>query len=351
MKTKVGFVITGFILIMCGFSYSQNMERLLNLKGNWKFSIGDDKNWAAQNYDDNSWETIQVPSSWENQGFHGYDGYAWYRKHFVFIYPSQANNVILKLGRIDDVDEVYLNGNLIGFSGSFPPDYKTAYNAWREYHIPEKYFLKDKENVIAIRVYDSQLEGGIIEGDIGLYENKDLMKLDLDLSGVWEFKTGDDNNWKEVKLNEKSWDKIFVPGFWENQGYQDYDGFAWYRLSFKIDDKFQNKKFVLVLGKIDDLDEVYLNGKLIGSTGNMNRQPIRYNTRNEYQIFRGYFIPQDLLQLNQENVIAVRVYDGFKDGGIYQGPIGLIEQSKYTKFWHDYKPPKQKKNFWDWFFE
>jgi hypothetical protein len=351
MKIKFSCFILGFFLLMCGFIYSQNLERLVNLKGDWKFSIGDDKNWAAPSYDDRSWETIQAPSAWENQGFHGYDGYAWYRKHFAFHYSVKGNNILLKLGRIDDVDEVYLNGHLIGLSGSFPPNYETAYYAWREYHIPEKYFFTDKENTIAVRVYDAELGGGIIEGDIGFYEDKDAMKLDLDLSGVWKFKTGDDENWKEEKLNEKDWEKIIVPGYWENQGHQDYDGFAWYRLSFKLEDKLIDKKFVLVLGKIDDIDEVYLNGKLIGSTGNMNRYPIRYNTKDEWLLFRGYFIPQDLLHSNKENVIAVRVYDGFKDGGIYKGPIGLIEQNKYTKFWREYKPPKQKKSFWNWFFD
>jgi len=352
MKIKVLCVVTLFLLFLCGFTYSQNLERLVNLKGSWKFSIGDDKNWATQNYDDKSWETLQVPSSWENQGFHGYDGYAWYRKHFTFNHTSKGNDITLKLGRIDDVDEVYLNGNLIGFSGSFPPNYKTAYNAWREYHIPDKYLFTDKENVIAVRVYDAELEGGILEGEIGLYENKDAMKLDLDLSGIWEFKTGDDKNWKEEKVNDKDWDKILVPGYWENQGHENYDGFAWYRLSFKPDAKLANKKLVLVLGKIDDIDEVYLNGKLIGSTGNLNARPIRYDTKGEWQLFRGYFIPQDLLLADKENVIAVRVYDGFNDGGIYQGPVGLIEQSKYTKFWRNYKQPsKEKKNFWDWFLD
>ena len=352
MNMKVICAVTGFLLFLSGLSFPQNLERLVNLKGSWKFSIGDDKNWSAQNYDDKSWETVQVPSSWENQGFHGYDGYAWYRKHFTFNHTSKGNGITLKLGRIDDVDEVYLNGNLIGFSGSFPPNYKTAYNAWREYHIPDKYLLSNKENVIAVRVYDAELEGGILEGEIGLYENKDAMKLDLDLSGIWEFKTGDDINWKEEKLNDKDWGKILVPGHWENQGYENYDGFAWYRLSFKPDDKLASKKLVLVLGKIDDIDEVYLNGKLIGSTGNLNAQPIRYNTKEEWQLFRGYFIPQDLLLANKENVIAVRVYDGFKDGGIYQGPVGLIEQSKYTKFWRNYKQPsKEKTNFWDWFLD
>ena len=43
----------------------------------------------------------------------------------------------LVLGRIDDADEVYLNGKLIGKSGNFPPEYITAYNKVRRYNIPQ----------------------------------------------------------------------------------------------------------------------------------------------------------------------------------------------------------------------
>ncbi len=33
-------------------------------------------------FDDSKWDKITVPSSWENQGFRGYNGYAWYRVSF-----------------------------------------------------------------------------------------------------------------------------------------------------------------------------------------------------------------------------------------------------------------------------
>lgn len=330
---------------------AEGWERLLSLRSFWKFAIGDDTNRAKPNYDDSDWETVHVPSSWENEGFHGYNGYAWYRKTFIAPHDLKNRTITLKLGRIDDVDEVYLNGNLVGSTGTFPPNYNTAYFAWREYRVPQKFLNIGSENVIAIRVYDSELEGGLIEGDLGLFEKEGAMQLDLDLAGQWNFATGDDIDWKEKNYNDRNWDKIFVPAKWEAQTGEDYDGFAWYRLSFMVPQSLKGKKFVFVLGKIDDIDEAYLNGKQIGSTGNMNKSPISFNRNNEYQQTRGYFIPDDLLEYGKENVVAVRVYDGFKDGGIYDGPIGLIQQSKYTKYWRTYKPPKQKKNIWELIFQ
>ena len=34
----------------------------------------------------------------------------------------------------------------------------------------------------------------------------------------------------------------------------------------------------------------------------------------------------------EENNIVVRVYDGFRNGGIYDGSVGLITQSNYNKY-------------------
>ena len=124
----------------------------VDLKGEWKFSIGDDMNWIKPEFNDENWENIKVPSPWENEGFNGYDGYAWYRKHFMAPINLKGKSVYLSMGYIDDCDEVFVNGHLIGFSGSFPPDYYTAYNAMRMYPCPQDLINFNSDNVIAVRV-------------------------------------------------------------------------------------------------------------------------------------------------------------------------------------------------------
>lgn len=348
-----------FTLIISSNSFAERWERIMNLRGTWKFSIGDDKKWSQQNYDDSNWDNIRVPSLWEDQGFYGYDGYAWYRKSFNVPSSILNDNVYLSLGYIDDVDEVYVNGTRIGFSGSFPPNYKTAYNAYRKYAIPDG-LLKLNNNVISVRVYDSQMAGGITSGDIGLYVIRGAMQADVNLQGEWKFKTGDDPKWKEKDFNDKNWNSIIVPSLWENQGYQDYDGFAWYRKEVFIPEKLKNKKLVLVLGKIDDFDEVYINGKLVGSTGDMQlandeiKDSDEINARivessDAYSRFRGYFLPDDVFKFGAKNTIAVKVFDGYIGGGIYEGPVGVVTQDKYRKYWHTQKS-KEKKSMWDVFF-
>ncbi len=347
IETKIiALVILFLIQLFSSSLYSREWEKILNLKGRWKFSIGDDKKWAETKFNDKDWEEIEVPSAWEDEGFYGYDGYAWYRKHFYCSDEFRRSDIYLHMGYIDDVDEVYINGVLVGFSGSFPPKYNTAYNAFREYPVPENILKYNQDNVIAVRVYDSQMGGGITSGDVGFYATASGLIANLNLEGEWKFKTGNNPQWQKKNFDDKNWDKIFVPGYWETQGFADYDGFAWYRKSFKLTQSLKEKKLVLMMGRIDDMDEVYINGKLIGSTGNLNRDEDAIRLNDEYQKFRGYYIPDNVFD-SGENVIAVKVYDGYINGGIYQGPIGIITQEKYISYW---KSQKKKKNFLDYFF-
>jgi len=111
----------------------EDWYRVLSLRGMWKFTIGDNREWAKPDYDDGDWESIYAPSAWENEGFHGYNGHAWYRRSFDGTELDKGSKLYIHLGYIDDVDEVYINGHLIGSSGSFPPRFNTAYNAYRKY--------------------------------------------------------------------------------------------------------------------------------------------------------------------------------------------------------------------------
>jgi hypothetical protein len=236
------------------------------------------------------------------------------------------------------VDEVYLNGHKIGSTGGFPPGYNTAYNAERIYYIPEQDINFDGLNLIAVKVYDSEQEGGIVSGEIGLYGGKASVNMDINLQTTWKFQPGDDLRRKESDFDDRGWSEIYVPAKWEDQGYRDYDGYAWYRKSFIYQINNANEKMVLLLGKIDDIDQVYINGTLVGSTGNFpTKWSENVSTGEEYNAFRGYYIPDGLLKKNQKNVIAVRVLDTGGAGGIYEGPVGFITQTKYIEYWRKNK--------------
>jgi len=317
----------------------KGLKKIISLEGSWSFSIGTNSDWKLRSYDDSDWDRVRVPSSWENEGFHDYNGYAYYRKKVNISSDYDGQMLYLKLGYIDDVDEVYFNGKKIGSTGTFPPRYRTAYNAYRKYSIPEDLVRYDRLNLIAVKVYDSEQAGGIVSGDIGIYASSFGIKMDVSLQGAWKFHLGDNFDWKAKNYGDSNWNKIFVPSKWEDQGYKKYDGYAWYRKKFVYTGGISNENMVIIVGRIDDCDQVFINGVLVGTTGKMpkvERKSFRINGL-EWRAFRGYYFPANLLKKNEENTIAVRVYDKGGDGGIYEGPVGIVSQSKYIDFWRKRK--------------
>ena len=312
------------------------METVLDLNGKWRFSIGDNSEWSGVSFNDKNWSEINVPGSWEEQGYYGYDGIAWYRKTIQIPSDAKDQTLYLELGFIDDVDEVFVNGVKIGSTGSFPPHYKTAYNAHRLYLIPKQVLDMNSGNTIAVRVFDEHLEGGIISGTIRLMKDKNPIKFDIDLQGYWKFRTSDNIEWSNLS-DYSDWKDIYVPGLWENQGFRDYDGYAWYVIQITPNKDITSEKLVLVLGKIDDIDQLYINGEFIASTGEFLGNTSSMHPSVEYRAFRGYYLPKNIFKPNVKNTIAVRVYDSGIDGGIYEGPVGIITQEKYIQYWRSRK--------------
>jgi hypothetical protein len=322
--------VAGMLWVNCA-SGQDRWDRVINLQGKWKFNIGDKPAWSAASLNDTGWEEIYVPSKWEDEGFNGYNGFAWYRTKFNGVDLAQkSQGVNLFLGYIDDVDEVYVNGHKIGGSGSFPPRYHTAYNAFRNYYVEPSFINFTGVNVIAVRVYDAGIEGGIVSGDVGIYINRSELGLSVNLRGMWDFKVSAGKYSKsgdqDVKLMEQSggdaatgWVEVPVPSYWENQGFHDHDGPAWYRKKFTIPKAFAGEDLVLLLGKIDDSDKAYVNGKLVGST------------IDEYDKLRIYFLKPGDFKVG-DNILHVYVDDPQGLGGIYEGPVGLMRQAEFTRF-------------------
>jgi hypothetical protein len=315
----------------CAPSLSQERKKLLTLRGEWLFELGDVKSGEAPSLDDSKWDRIHVPAFWEEEGYPGYDGYAWYRKHMT-LKPEWKDRVLyLHMGSIDDVDEVYVNGHFIGFSGLFPPAYQTSYATERKYPLPQWCLNYGGDNVIAVRVYDNELGGGMYGGDPGIFEQTDPLLPHQSLAGNWKIKTGDDSRWKEPAFDDGEWRTIPVPSFWETQGLKGYDGFAWYRYRFQAPLRLEGEKLILLVGKIDDLDEVYLNGELVGKTGTI-RSSRGSDVSDEYLELRAYTLLPGKLKFGTDNIIAVRVLDNMLQGGIYDGPLGLVTRDAYREW-------------------
>jgi cephalosporin-C deacetylase-like acetyl esterase len=161
-----------FVLALVGI-IQQTMVAQNLLSFEWKFNTGDDPVWAMPEFDDSAWKTIQAGTDWENQGYGSYDGYAWYRQ--AVIIPAslkkdaaEMGGLVLYLGRIDDVDVTYWNGEFLGKTGQMPPEYATGYGDGRAYSIPAERVRWDQENTISVRVFDGGGGGGIVDQPVGL---------------------------------------------------------------------------------------------------------------------------------------------------------------------------------------
>ena len=143
---------------------------------NAKFQVGDDASWAGVNVDESAWRQISNTTTWTSQGVKCENGFGWYRYH-VTIPKSMLDksdlkeSVDFKMGKIDDADEVYLNGKLIGKTGRFPSDAKGYVGQW---NTPRLYSVKvnsglikwDADNVLAVRVYNAGDPGGMFQGPV-----------------------------------------------------------------------------------------------------------------------------------------------------------------------------------------
>ena len=140
------------------------------------------------------------------------------------------------------------------------------------------------------------------------------------------FCVGDNAAWAAPGFDDSSWQVLTLDKEWDYQGVSNPDNFAWYRIHFSIPSSVKKSlsfpgRILVNLGCIDDCDETWLNGRQIGKTGTLSTDPAGYRTK--YDVPRRYLVPVDQIKWDQENVIAVRVYNGGNPGGFYQGPVKI----------------------------
>ena len=143
------------------------------------------------------------------------------------------------------------------------------------------------------------------------------------------FKQGDDISWAKPEMDDASWSEIDITKKWDEQGFpQNTKSYGWYRIHVNIPKTVfqgadQQNALILHMPKADDVDECFLNGKLIGSTGRMPTNPAGYFPASS--MVRDYVVDvkNDGVRFVAENVIAVRVYNRGGGGGLYNNPLTI----------------------------
>ncbi|MCK5853034.1 putative Ig domain-containing protein [bacterium] len=166
-----------FAILLSSFS-NESSKTIIPVSG-WKIKFGDNLKWAKPDFDDSKWPAIKVDKPWDFYGYKNRVGYAWYRAK-VFIPASlkkqtKYSEIMINIGKVDDADQTYLNGALIGQNGQsykiVSEGKKVKFKRAFLWQVPRKYLLSindsrikwGQENVIAVRVWNGHSLGGIFD--------------------------------------------------------------------------------------------------------------------------------------------------------------------------------------------
>lgn len=135
---------------------------------------------------------------------------------------------------------------------------------------------------------------------------------------------GDNPAWSQPSFVDSAWQTLALDREWGEQGIQKTNGYAWYRIHVVIPSSLRQgvaKEVLLDLGPIDDTDETWLNGVQVGKTGSNPEDPAGYH--GQWNVPRRYLVDPSLIRWDQENILAVRVYNASGPGGFFERPVWI----------------------------
>lgn len=128
-----------------------------------------------------NWKRINIPGYWEDQGIRNLDGVVWFRKEINVPQSMTGVEAVVKLGRIVNADELYINGKKVG---------STTYEYPQRRYVIDAGVLKPGKNLFVIRLTNSGGKGGFVpDKPYFLLAGGDT----IDLKGDWYYKVGQVN--------------------------------------------------------------------------------------------------------------------------------------------------------------
>lgn len=134
----------------------------------------------------------------------------------------------------------------------------------------------------------------------------------IPLEGEWDFRIDASKDWVRIETGR----------FWEDQGFPDYDGYAWYKKDILIPEGWDDGKAALMIGGVDDAYELYVNGRFVAGYGPRARDsaiPGSVNRTLTVSPVGKYLVP------GKPNNFTFRVFDEWGGGGISNLPMVLVK--------------------------
>ncbi len=148
----------------------------------------------------------------------------------------------------------------------------------------------------------------------------------LKVRGAWLFRKdpegkGLEMGWEKAGIDPEGWISLRARSGEEGKIWGAYDGWGWYRKEIEIPERWKGKKVRLVFDSVDDMYELYVNGKRAGGYGKPDRSESSYLKRTWVEV-------TPFLEPGKKNLFVVRVYDWVGAGGLNgevwltTGPVG-----------------------------
>jgi hypothetical protein len=106
-----------------------------------------------------------------------------------------------------------------------------------------------------------------------------LGKGAIALDGPWQFHLGDNPAWADPALDDSGWEQLDGGKPWGEQTHTNTTGFAWYRRFLDVSPvPGASPDLALLVPRIDDVYEIYWNGRLVAHHGQMPPHPAWFLT-------------------------------------------------------------------------
>jgi alpha-mannosidase len=147
----------------------------------------------------------------------------------------------------------------------------------------------------------------------------------IDISRDWKFQTDPKNiglkeKWFSPSFDDSKWAKIDCGRPWEEQGYPDYDGIAWYRKLISVPKEWMGKPLFIIFGGVDDEYDLFVNGEKIAHYGSKATGSVHESTT--FTDISRY------VKYGDKNLIALRVNDWGVWGGPRKPPIIITPEKR-----------------------
>ena len=144
--------------------------------------------YAAPDYDDHDWKTMNLPGNWTQRGIPNPDGIVWVRKTLQLPAAWAGQDLILHPGPIDEVETTWFNGEQVGGRGHSRTKETQYWNQPRDYRVPGR-LVHAGANVVAIRVSNQYGDAGLIAAspDLIYAESAGADRTHVSLAGDWRY--------------------------------------------------------------------------------------------------------------------------------------------------------------------